>query len=57
MAWMSDFQAEAVVHVGCRDSGSPLRSDSTCSLLPALPRSTGFGPVRSPLFGPSGQGV
>lgn len=30
--------------------GSPARSDKTCSLEPGLPRSTGLGPVSSPLF-------
>jgi hypothetical protein len=29
-------------------SGMPWASDSTCSLLPFLPRSTGFGPVSDP---------
>lgn len=31
-------------------SGMPWASDSTCSLLPFLPRSTGFGPVSDPRF-------
>jgi hypothetical protein len=31
------------------DSGSPPASPARCSLDPALPRSTGFAPVRSPL--------
>lgn len=34
-------------------SGTPWASDSTCSLLPGLPRSTGFGPVSEPPFSPT----
>jgi len=34
-------------------SGTPCASDNTCSLLPGLPRSTGFGPVSDPLFSPA----
>lgn len=32
--------------------GSPFASDRTCILEPGLPRSTGLGPVSSPLFSP-----
>lgn len=38
-------------------SGRPWASDSTCSLLPFLPRSTGFGPVSNPPFGANGGRV
>ncbi|KOU15348.1 hypothetical protein ADK52_35385 [Streptomyces sp. WM6372] len=31
-------------------SGMPWASDSACSLLPCLPRSTGFGSVSDPPF-------
>jgi len=34
-------------------SGRPFASDSTCSLEPVLPRSTGFGPVSDPPFWPA----
>ncbi|KOU45717.1 hypothetical protein ADK56_32660 [Streptomyces sp. MMG1522] len=37
--------------------GSPFASDRTRILEPALPRSTGLGPVRSPLFRPDVGGV
>jgi hypothetical protein len=49
----SGFEGEAVVHF-CADtataSGMPWASDSTYSLLPFVPRSTGFGPVSDPPF-------
>lgn len=38
-------------------SGSPARSVTTWIFEPGLPRSTGFGPVRSPLFRPDRGGV
>ena len=38
-------------------SGSPPASVSTCSFEPGLPRSTGFGPVSSPIFRPHVGGV
>lgn len=34
------------------DNGMPARSDRTWIFEPALPRSTGFGPVMDPLFWP-----
>ncbi len=34
------------------DRAIPARSDKICCLDPGLPRSVGFGPVRSPLFRP-----
>jgi hypothetical protein len=37
--------------------GSPPRSPATCSLEPALPRSTGLAPVRSPLDRPQAEAV
>jgi hypothetical protein len=39
------------------DSGSPPRSPATCSLDPALPRSTGLAPVGCPLDSPQAEGV
>ncbi|KYG50751.1 hypothetical protein AWI43_33070 [Streptomyces sp. WAC04657] len=37
--------------------GSPFASDRTCILEPALPRSTGLGPVISALFRPDVGGA
>ena len=48
-AWLSwTFAAETPTA-----SGTPWAPDSTCSLLPGLPRSTGLGPVSDPLFSPA----
>src|SRR5215218_2530439 len=38
-------------------SGSPLPSQTRCSLLPGLPGSTGFAPTWSPTLGPHAHGV
>src|SRR5215217_3077950 len=38
-------------------SGSPLASQARWSLLPGLPRSTGFAPTWSPALGPHAHGV
>jgi hypothetical protein len=38
-------------------SGSPSPSQTTWSLLPGLPRSTGFAPTWSPTPGPHAHGV
>ncbi len=48
-AWLSWVFAPDTATVG----GMSWASDSMCSLLPFLPRSTGFGPVSAPLFSPA----
>lgn len=54
------LEGEAVVHVRADTataSGMPWASDSTYSLLPFVPRSTGFGPVSDQPFGANGGRV
>jgi hypothetical protein len=47
----------ALAELMITEIGSPPRSPARCSLDPALPRSTGFAPVKSPLYRPQAEGV